>query len=87
MSIDFIFTAKAKKDIDGLEKIVRNRLGKKLLQYSTLDDITQVAKKLENSSIGDYRLRVGDYRILFDLELSTVVVLRVQHRKDVYKKL
>lgn len=33
----------------------------------------------------EYRLRVGDYRILFEAEESTVVVYRILHRKDAYK--
>lgn len=82
-----IFTKKAKEDIDNLEKVVRNRLGKKLLHFASLDDIKTVAMKLENSKIGDYRLRVGDYRVLFDLHENEVVILRVQHRKDVYKNI
>jgi len=32
-----------------------------------------------------YRLRVGDYRALFDLEGATILVRRVLHRKDAYE--
>ncbi len=27
-----------------------------------------VAKSLGNTDIGDYRIRIGDYRVLFDLD-------------------
>ena len=53
------------------------------------------AEALQNDLAGDvkhlthftpeYRLRVGNYRILFEVEGSTVVVYRVRHRKDAYK--
>lgn len=35
-----------------------------------------------------YRLRVGDYRILYTVEASekTVTIFAVQHRRDVYRK-
>jgi len=33
-----------------------------------------------------YRLRVGDYRIVFFLENELIMVLRVDNRGDVYKK-
>jgi mRNA interferase RelE/StbE len=34
----------------------------------------------------EYRLRVGDYRVLFEIEkTSHVVVYRVRHRRDVYR--
>lgn len=32
----------------------------------------------------DYRLRCGDYRVLFDVEGDCVLVHRVLHRKDAY---
>jgi mRNA interferase RelE/StbE len=33
----------------------------------------------------EYRLRVGDYRVLFEVEGSKVVIYRILHRKDAYK--
>ena len=32
-----------------------------------------------------YRLRLGDYRVLFELEEGTILVYRIRHRKDAYK--
>ena len=36
-----------------------------------------------------YRLRVGDYRALYDVDDSaqTVLVLRIQHRREAYRNL
>lgn len=31
-----------------------------------------------------YRLRMGDYRVLFDVEGAVIVIRRVGNRKDVY---
>ncbi len=80
-----VITKKAKRDIDGLEGVVRERLGKKLLQVSKLDDIRPVVRQLVDSRIGEYRLRIGDYRVLFDLVKKDMIILCVQHRKDVYR--
>ena len=33
----------------------------------------------------EYRLRVGDYRVLFELEGPRVVIYRVVHRRDAYR--
>jgi mRNA interferase RelE/StbE len=85
MAYRIVITKKAKRDIDSLEIVVKERLGKKLLHVSTLDDIRPAIRQLVDSRIGKYRLRVGDYRVLFDLEGRDVVILRVQHRKDVYR--
>jgi mRNA interferase RelE/StbE len=34
-----------------------------------------------------YRLRVGDYRIIFHFESEQITVLRVDNRGDVYKRI
>ena len=41
-------------------------------------------KKLKGSR-NEYRLRVGDYRVLFELEGRTVTVYAVGNRKDIYR--
>lgn len=44
------------------------------------------ARKLVNSD-DTYRLRIGDYRIVYDIFEKKLIVeiLRVRHRKDAYK--
>jgi len=43
-------------------------------------------KQLKNHPIADYRLRVGNYRILFDVNWDDkeIYILKIGHRKDVY---
>ena len=48
------------------------------------NDLTGDVKRLTNFT-PEYRLRVGDYRVLFEIEGRTVVIYRVLHRKDAYK--
>jgi len=48
------------------------------------DDLRGDVKRLTNFS-PEYRLRVGEYRILFEIEAEKIVVYRIRHRKDVYK--
>jgi mRNA interferase RelE/StbE len=85
MAYTILITKIAKRDIDTLDSVIKKRLGKKLMHFASLDDLQSVAKHLEDSSIGEYRFRIGDYRVLFDLHSKEIVVLRVQHRKDVYR--
>ena len=47
-------------------------------------DLAGDVKRLTNFT-PEYRLRVGDYRVLFEVEGQTVVIYRVLHRKDAYK--
>ncbi|HXC02826.1 MAG TPA: type II toxin-antitoxin system RelE/ParE family toxin [Opitutaceae bacterium] len=41
-------------------------------------------KALTNANEG-YRLRSGDYRILFDCDGKTVVIRKVRNRRDAYR--
>jgi mRNA interferase RelE/StbE len=42
-------------------------------------------KKLEGISPPEFRLRVGDFRVRFQAEGDTLVILRVLNRKDAYR--
>jgi mRNA interferase RelE/StbE len=47
----------------------------------------QLGKPLQGDKGGLWRYRVGDYRLICEIqdERITVLVLRVGHRKDVYR--
>jgi mRNA interferase RelE/StbE len=74
---------RAIKDLQSIHKKdaarVATRLGE--LEGGLSGDI----KRLTNFT-PEYRLRVGDYRVLFEVEDDTIVVYRVMHRKHVYAK-
>lgn len=48
------------------------------------NDLQGDVKRLTNFT-PEYRLRVGDYRVLFEVEGERVVVYRVRHRREVYR--
>ncbi len=75
----------AVKDIAKLPAALKKRLGIKLAWYASQRDPLVFAKPLKEPADAQYRFRVGNYRILFDVEADTIVILRVQHRKEVYK--
>jgi mRNA interferase RelE/StbE len=41
-------------------------------------------KRLQNADCA-YRLRMGDYRALFDVDGNEIVIQKIGHRKDVYE--
>ncbi len=43
------------------------------------------AKPLRGELVGHYRLRVGDWRIVFRAQGQDVVVVRIAHRKEIYE--
>lgn len=42
-------------------------------------------KRLQGIDPPEYRLRVGNWRVRFELESETVRILRVRDRKDAYR--
>jgi len=76
------FKPRALKDLANLPEADRHRIVARIegLQNNLTGDV----KKLTNFT-PEYRLRVGDYRALFEIEGPNVVVYRVLHRREVYR--
>jgi len=83
MSYTLLYTKSAVRDIHKLDIVAKKRIKKKLEEFVT--DSPFYAKKLVHSAIGSYRWRVGNYRIVFDIDGKNVVILRIGHRKEIYK--
>jgi mRNA interferase RelE/StbE len=78
------YTNRAVKDIKRLDPGIKKRIGKSLLRYE--EDPLRHAEKLTDSTLGTYRFRIGDYRVIFDIESDEIVVLRVGHRREISRK-
>lgn len=44
------------------------------------------AKPLRNEWKGHYRIRIGDWRVIFKVVRPNVIVVRVANRRDVYEE-
>ena len=44
------------------------------------------AVKLMDKALGQYRYRIGDYRIIFDIENENIIILRIGHRREIYRR-
>lgn len=84
MPYKLVYTKTAFKDIQKLDNVARKRIKIKLEDLSK--NPKSSAKKLTNSSIGQYRFRIGNYRVVFDIDKQNIVILRVGHRREIYKK-
>ncbi len=83
MIYNLVYTQRAIRDIEKLDPPTKQRIGKTLQRYK--DNPLQYATKLTDPSLGTYRFRTGEYRVVFDLMDNEIVVLRVAHRKDIYR--
>ena len=76
----------AAKEIEKLPPGVKKRLKSKLEWFVSQVDPVSFAESLTKPADAQYRFRVGVYRILFDIEGQNIVILHVQHRREVYRK-
>ena len=61
----------ASKILDGIEEYASNPISTKI-------------KKLKTPFDGAYRLRIGDYRVVFYKEDGLMLISKIAHRKQVY---
>ena len=72
----------AVKDLEKLDPNIRKRLHDKILSLAKFPETPNI-KRLTNFEPA-YRMRVGDYRVLFDVSNEIIEIGRVLHRKDSY---
>lgn len=83
-----IYTQKARQDLKSLDNQIYQRIIKKIYEYSLSNNPLSFAKRLQNSPLGTYRFRIGDYRAIFDLDennnIKILLILTIGHRKEIY---
>ncbi len=77
------FTNRSLKDLESIDPATQKRIAAKLKEYSA--EPLKYSKKLSNTNLGSYRFRIGDYRVIFDIDKENIVILRIGHRKNIYK--
>ena len=82
MKYQIEFKPKTIKDCKGIEKSVLRTIFAKI--EALKNDLQGDVKKLANFT-PEYRLRVGDYRILFEIQDDKIIIYRIRHRMEVYK--
>jgi mRNA interferase RelE/StbE len=79
------FLRRARKDLEKIPTKTQDRI-LKAIQNLGADPYPSGSKKLEGSS-DSFRIRVGDYRVIYEIKKKEIYILivRIGHRKDVYK--
>jgi len=75
--------ADARIDICRLDQATAMRIFEGILHFarSGCGDL----KSLHGDMAGSFRLRIGDHRVLFYLEQSTMSIFGVRHRSEAYR--
>jgi mRNA interferase RelE/StbE len=77
-----ILTDEVKARLRAMPLTLRREIGHRLFLLE--EDLAGNVKKLKGS-INEYRLRIGEYRVLFELDARKVTVYAVGNRKDIYR--
>ncbi len=85
MSFEVFYAKSVQKDIKNIDSKTKEKIKKSIEKLKDFPNITNI-KSLKSHPLADYRLRVGDYRILFDVdwENKKIFILKIGHRKDIY---
>jgi mRNA interferase RelE/StbE len=73
---------RAEKDLRGLQGTDQGRIVEKL-RVASLDLVGDIKRLTQFHP--SYRLRVGDFRVLFDIQADKIVVYRILHRREAYR--
>ena len=80
----FVVEKKADKSLSKLPLHVQSRI---VHIFDIIKANPIIGAKLHGELSQFYKVRVGDYRIIyrFDSSISTVIVVKIEHRQGVYK--
>ena len=78
------FEPKALKKLSKLPRNIQQRIFSKMDYFCQKEPLVY-AEKLTDRQSGEFRFRVGNYRIIFDIEDDLITILDVGHRREIYR--
>lgn len=83
--MEYFFKPAALKSLKKLPKDIQKRIIGKLDFYTNSLNPLKYAESLKDKELGDFRFRIGEWRIVFDVGNNKIVILLIGHRKDIHK--
>lgn len=78
-----VISNRFRRDLRRLDAQIHARI---LEALERLQENPHQGSQLTNVNIGAWRIRVGDYRIRYDIEEDRILLYRVLHRRDIYRR-
>ena len=82
MKYEIEIRKRAEKDLSTIPKSDAQKIADAI--FALEDGLVGDIKKLTNFS-PEYRLRVGDWRILFEASKTKITIFRILHRREAYR--
>ena len=83
--MDFHYSHRAARQFSKLPRAVQLRIAEKMRFYASQNNPLEFAEHLTDYREGEYRFRIGDYRVIFDVKDDSVYVLKIDRRDKVYE--
>jgi mRNA interferase RelE/StbE len=77
------WTEPALEDLAALDKSITGRMKRAVERFAETG--AGNVKKLQGINPPEYRLRVGDWRVRFQVDDAAIRILRVRNRKEAYR--
>lgn len=80
-----LLSRSAQRDLDKLPDDITLRISKKLYDLA-MNPYMQGFQKLSGNR--GYRIRIGDYRVVYSIDKidKSITVIKVKHRREVYRE-
>lgn len=78
-----IFSVEGRSDFDDLPVTIQVRIAGIIDRLAHWPDVSG-AKALRKEWRGAYRIRTGDWRVIFEVR-AAVIIVRIRHRSQVYE--
>ena len=73
-----------RKDLPKISEDIKRRI-KRSIEVKLTSAPEEFGEPLRRTLKGYWKLRVGDYRVIYKITGKTVIVLRIGHRREIYK--
>ena len=77
--------AEALEELRKFPDNIQQKIISKLKFFPSTDNPVKLAHAIKGEKLGKHRFGIGNYRAVFDIEDGWIVILKIGHRKNIYK--
>ena len=84
MKYQILYHSDVKDDLAKIPRNIKDRICK-AIELRLMVDPLHYGDFLKKSLSGYCKMRVGDFRVIYRLKENNIIVVKIGHRKEVYK--
>ena len=77
------YSSNARRTLHKLDKLIGSQIINKIELLSKNPELLEIKKMKGQSNL--FRIRSGYYRIIFEIQIEFIYIIKIGHRKDIYK--